>query len=43
MLDVQTSNKEAIEFYKKHGFIQVREKPKYYDQVSLRMSREIEG
>lgn len=33
VLDVQTSNKEAIEFYKKHGFIQVREKPKYYTDL----------
>lgn len=33
VLDVQTSNEEAIGFYKKHGFTFIREKPKYYTDL----------
>ncbi len=33
ILDVQTSNAEAIAFYKKHGFSFIREKPKYYTDL----------
>lgn len=33
VLDVQTNNTEAIEFYKRHGFKLIREKPKYYTDI----------
>ena len=30
ILEVNENNKEALAFYKKHGFIEINRRPKYY-------------